>query len=206
MKRILTTFVCFVALIQFTMGQTAIDRIRTHYSELKSYVAEMATWDEEYPVPTFYHVKIQENYPGTGRHEEDVYIYHEIIEPEDEDVIFPPKRISFVTTKYNFAARVFYEEYLYDEKGNIEFIYGSNPYDLDDKAWEYRFYFNGGKLIKSIVKNRPYIDGGANMGEYEVAYEGSGISKSFEDIYKSYLAKSKRFKKLFEAVSDVQCY
>lgn len=206
MKRIFIMFAIMFSIASMSFGQQTIDKIRTHYNEMRSYVDQMATWDEEYPVPTFYHVKIQENYPGTGRHEEDVYIYHDIVEPVADDVIFPPKRISFVTSKYNFAARGFYEEYLYDEKGNIEFIYGFAEYDEEDKDWEYRFYFKDGKPIKCIVKNRGYVDGNADSKGFSVVYEGSSVSKKFENIYKGFLGKSKKFKTLFSAVADVQCY
>ena len=40
-------------------------------------------------------------------------------------LLFP----SFVglTAKYNFAAREYYEEYLYDDKGQVMFIYAYTP-------------------------------------------------------------------------------
>ncbi len=205
MKRIGIFLVLFVLTIQMSVAQSDIERIRTHYGEMKSYIEEMAKWDAEYPVPTYYKVQIQENYPGTGRHEEEVYIYHEF-EPADEDVIFPPKRISFVTSKYNFALRNFYEEFLYDENGEIEFIYVFLPYEIDDMDWELRFYFKDGKLIKSILKSRNVQGDRHEAGALKVVYDGVSVPKKYEDYYKAYFDKSKRYKQLFESISAVQHY
>lgn len=205
MKKSFLLFLTIFALFQVVDAQTTVEKIRKHYNEINSNVAEMATWTEEYPVPTFYHVEIQENYPGTGKHKEDVYIYHDEIHEESEDdapKIFPPKRIEFVTVKYNFAARNFYREYLYDEKGNVEFIYAFNEYDLDDLDWEYRFYFNDGKLIKAIVKQK---SSGSNE-EFKEVYNGTSIPKEHSEYYEGFLDKSKHYKKMFDIISDEQHY
>lgn len=205
MKKTFLLLITFFAVFIVADAQTVEEKIRKHYTDVKDRVAEMATWEEEYPVPTFYHVEIQENYPGTGRHKEDVYIYHDEIHDESEDdesVIFPPKRIEFVTVKYNFAARNYYQEYLYDEKGNVEFIYAFNEFDLDYLDWEYRFYFNGGKLIKAIVKQRQT---GSN-NEFKEVYNGTTIPKKHSEYYKGFLAKSKHYKEMFKIISDEQHY
>ena len=199
-KLILFIFAAIMA--TSAQAQTAVDAIRKHYDAMKSQIAEMGNYEGEYPVPTYYHVQIKENYPGTGPHFENIYIYHDEVESA-EDVIFPPKRIEFVTTSYNFAARQYYEEYLFDKKGNLEFLYARSVME-DDYDREYRLYLRGGKAVKAIVKERP-VSSDENAS-FKTVYEGASIPKQYNRSFQGYIGKSKRFKALFSAVADVQCY
>ena len=80
MKKTLSLFVCFMAMVQFATAQTAIENIRKHYNEVKQLTTTMADpykfpaeMDDDHPtVPCYYHLNIEENYPGTGMHHEDV--------------------------------------------------------------------------------------------------------------------------------------
>lgn len=199
-KLILFIFAAIMA--TSAQAQTAVDAIRKHYDAMKSQIAEMGNYEGEYPVPTYYNVQIKENYPGTGPHFENIYIYHDEVESA-EDVIFPPKRIEFVTTSYNFAARQYYEEYLFDKKGNLEFLYARSVME-DDYDREYRLYLRGGKAVKAIVKERP-VSSDENAS-FKTVYDGTTIPKQFNRSFQGYIGKSKRFKALFSAVADVQCY
>ena len=103
---------------------------------------------------------------GTGRHDELVTMYY-----FEEDIPgqewMSTRSLHFATVKYNFAAREFYEEYLYDEKGNLEFIYARNADVADFKGGDFRFYFQNGKLIKALLSVR-----NPETEKYEQVYSG----------------------------------
>lgn len=206
MKKALFLFVCLMAMVQFAAAQTAIENIRQHYNNVKQLTTTMADPykfpaemdDDHSTVPCYYHLNIEENYPGTGMHHENVYIYHDEMEAPDGEV-FPPKRISFVTVKYNFAARNFYEEYLYDKNGRPEFIYVIMPEDVEDLDTEYRFYFSSGKLIKAIVKTRSSAN-----DEFKEVHNAASVPAKYKQNYQYFLNKADQYKKLFQAVYAAQ--
>ena len=211
MKNIIV-LAAFALISQWCMAQDAIEQIRTHYKAVKARIDEMEKGSLDYPFPKYFEVKILENYPGTGPHEEDVHIYQVEEEGYDEDVIFPPCRIDFVTVGYNFAVRKYYEEYLYDKKGNIELIYAYDPWDADDMAWEYRFYFNNGKPIKTIVRQCPITDTYLNNDDFgkgtnfKEVYNGKTVPKKYKRIYQNYLNSATRYKNLHDSVYATQHY
>lgn len=211
MRKIIV-FAIFGMLAQLVVAQDAVEQIRTHYKAVKARIDEMEKGSLDYPFPKYFEVKIKENYPGTGPHEEDVHIYQVVEDGYGEDVIFPPCRIDFVTVGYNFAVRNYYEEYLYDKKGNIELIYAYNPWDEDDMAWEYRFYLNNGKPFKTIVKKCPISDTYINNDEFgkgtnfKEVYNGKGVPKEYKKVYQSYLNSASYYKKLHDAVYNTQHY
>lgn len=196
-----------MAWTQCMTAQTSIEQIRKHYSDVKECVNGMADpykfpedMDEDHQyVPQFYQVNIEENYPGTGMHHEKVFIYHADVEGSDEGEVFPPQRIEFATAKYNFAAREFYEEYLYDAKGQIEFVYAIMPEGSEFQDMEYRFYFKAGKLIKADIRTRA-----SEKDPFKEVFSGTKVSKDYEESYQVFLGKSAQFKKLFEAIYAVQ--
>ena len=207
MKRTVFILAAFMAVSQLVSAQTSIENIRKHYNDTKEWVDGMADpyvfpldASEEKPnVPNYYLVNIEENYPGTGMHHEKVYIYHVDIEGSSQEEIFPPQRIDFAKTNYNFAAREFYEEYLYDEKGRVEFIYAKQCVDDVFEDTEFRFYFNAGKLIKVIIKTR------ANDGEeYKETFNGTKVPERYKRQYNSLTNKAGLIKKMFDAVNVYQ--
>lgn len=206
MKKTLSLFVCFMAMVQFATAQTAIENIRKHYNEVKQLTTTMADpykfpaeMDDDHPtVPCYYHLNIEENYPGTGMHHEDVFIYHDEMEAPDGEV-FPPKRISFVTAKYNFAASNFYEEYLYDKNGRPEFIYAIMSSDNEFQDIEYRFYITAGKLIKAIVKTRSSAN-----ADFKEVHNAASVPAKYNSNYQQFLKKADQYKKLFQAAYAVQ--
>lgn len=188
-------------------AQTSIDNIRKHYNETKAWVDGMAD-PYEFPIemsedkpnaPAYYFVDIEENYPGTGMHHEKVYIYHVDVEGSEEGEVFPPQRLDFAKTNYNFAAREFYEEYLYDKKGRIEFIFASQCVDKVIQDTEFRFYFNAGKLIKVIVKTRDNEN-----DNYKEVYNGTKVPEKYKQEYESLVNKAGHIKKMFEGIYGYQ--
>ena len=200
MKRIVA-FVGMMVCVLTVSAQDAVSTIRKHYTETQQMVAQYAEWEKEgewtMPCPMYYEVNIKQNLPGTGYHKEWIRLYFYEKENEeweaDEPMLF--RNIHFVTAKYNYAAREFYDEYLFDEKGNLEFIFARNA-DIDDfKGGEYRFYFKDGKLIKDIVSVRnPATE------KYEQKYTGTKVPEEYESDYKDYLGKAEHYKDLFKTI------
>lgn len=200
MKRIVA-FVGMMVCVLTVSAQDAVSTIRKHYTETQQMVAQYAEWEKEgdwtMPCPMYYEVNIKQNLPGTGYHKEWIRLYFyekENYEGQpDEPMLF--RNIHFVTAKYNYAAREFYDEYLFDEKGNLEFIFARNA-DVDDfKGGEYRFYFQKGKLIKAIVSVR-----NLETEKYEQKYTGTKVPEEYESDYKDYLGKAEHYKDLFKTI------
>ena len=200
MKRIIA-FVGMMVCVLTVSAQDAVSTIRKHYTETQQMVAQYAEWEKEgdwtMPCPMYYEVNIKQNLPGTGYHKEWIRLYFyekENYEGQpDEPMLF--RNIHFVTAKYNYAVREFYDEYLFDEKGNLEFIFARNA-DVDDfKGGEYRFYFQKGKLIKAIVSVRnPATE------KYEQKYTGAKVPADYESDYNNYLGSAEHYKDLFKTI------
>ncbi len=172
--------------------------IRDHYTSAKEYVSaveKLESEGESYPVPMYFKVKCLQNYPGTGCHEENISMYYNEVENDD---IIPPIYLDFAVMKYNFAACEYYEEYLYDRQGRIQFFYYAGP-DVDGIDWEYRFYFNNGKLFDVLVKMREM-----DSDEYKTAYTGKTAPAKYNGIYQSKLNTSDHILKMFKAIDAVR--
>ncbi|MBP5409900.1 MAG: hypothetical protein J6Y46_07045 [Prevotella sp.] len=200
MKRIII-FIGMMACVLTVSAQDAVSAIRKHYTETQEMVKQYAEWEKEgewtMPCPMYYEVNIKQNLPGTGYHKEWIRLYFYEKENEeweaDEPMLF--RNIHFVTAKYNYAAREFYDEYLFDEKGNLEFIFARNA-DIDDfKGGEYRFYFKDGKLIKVIVSVR-----NLETEKYEQKYTGAKVPADYESDYNNYLGSAEHYKELFKTI------
>ena len=108
----------------------------------------------------------------------------------DEDLIYPPHVLTFATKKYNFAARPYYEEYLFDSEGNLQFVYGYNPMwapdeSAEDEQYEFRFYLNKGKLIKAVIKKRA-----DDKQPYKEVFSGTALKGSFSKEFSTYKANA----------------
>ena len=202
MKRIIV-FIGMLCCMQVAMAQDEISTIRKHYAEAQEMVAEYAAWEKEgewsMPCPMYYEVNIKQNLPGTGYHKERIRLYFFEKENEegnaDEPMLF--RSLHFVTWKYNYAAREFYEEYLYDEKGNIEFAYVRNA-DMDHfKGGEMRCYFQNSNLFKVLVSIR-----NEETEKYEQKYSGTMVPKEYARVYEGCQHEIDRFKHLFEEIDD----
>ena len=200
MERIIV-FIGMLCCMQVAMAQDEISTIRKHYAEAQEMVAEYAAWEKEgecsMPCPMYYEVNIKQNLPGTGYHKERIRLYFFEKENEegnaDEPMLF--RSLHFVTWKYNYAAREFYEEYLYDEKGNIEFAYVRNA-DMDHfKGGEMRCYFQNSNLFKVLVSIR-----NEETEKYEQKYSGTMVPKEYARVYEGCQHEIDRFKHLFEEI------
>ena len=187
----------------------AVEEIRQRYSDMKKMIELMGEgpdWqdravDADSPggwPPEYFHVKIVQNLPATGYHEENVKMFFEE-EEGAEDVIYPPLRLAFASSKYNFAAREFYEEFLYDKQGNLIFIFAQEP-DLDKGVIvKYRFYIKDSKVIWTIVKDCSFEDG----SETEV-YASSALIPEYRKSLDYYADYSNRIRTLFDAIDKAK--
>lgn len=202
MRQTIQTILLMLALCtlaQSTQAQDVKKAIRKHYAEAKAYVDQVAKFEAEdytYPVPQYFSAHVKQNLPATGLHQEEVLMYYQERRDSDEQ-IYPSLYLDFAVKKYNFAAREYYEEYLYDEQGRIQFIYATQP-DMDfENDYEFRFYFSNGQLSEMIVKRRP-----EGRGEYTTYYTGKTVPDEFQRSYASYYDTSKNVMRIFNAIDE----
>ena len=187
-----------LAFCSTTQAQDVKSAIRQHYAEAKAYIEQIKQLEAEgdtYPVPQVFSVKIEQNLPGTGYHEEAIKMYYRE-EQDSAEQIYADLFLDFATKQYNFAARKYYEEYLYDQQGRIEFIYATLPDLNEGKDYELRFYFSKGELIETIVKSRPMGD-----STFETVYQGKTVPKGYSDSYESRLSAAKGIMELFKTIN-----
>lgn len=198
MKKNLFAVLLLTVCWQTAMAQNTIESIRERYQSMKEYVTTH-TGSNLYDgadFGEFYHLHGRQWLPATGGHIEDTFLYYDEME-SDENVIYAPHYVKFVTTKYNYAAREFYEEYLYDTDGNVAFIYAYDPMrsfegDDGDKQYEFRFYLNKGKILKAVVKCKEG-DGTA----YQEVWNAKTLKPLYTGVFDQYTAKARQMRELF---------
>ena len=201
MKYLTQTILLMVALCALTQTAQALDvkkAIRAHYSEAKAYVDQVAKLEAEgfsYPVPQYFSAHVKQNLPATGFHQEEVLMYYQEQRDSDEQ-IYPSLYLDFAIKKYNFAVREYYEEYLYDKQGRIQFIYATSPVLDFENDYEFRFYFSNGQLSEMLVKRRPQ-----GSGEYTTYYTGKTVPDEFGQAYEGYFDTSRNVMCIFNAIN-----
>ena len=210
MKKLIVIALMMVGGLQMAVAQNTIATIRKAYQDQKNEIAQMA---EDFPYdgmpPAYYNLSVVMNLPATGLHRENIRMYfgeQEQDEEEDHDP-YPPHYLSFLTTKYNFAAREFYEEYLYDEKGQLMFIYAQTP-DIDmSRMHELRLYFDGKKLLRLNVKAsdelESYDDTAVKKAGFKDVYTGTTIPEAYQEFYDMYKQKATRYLEMFKSIDNV---
>lgn len=202
MKQILQTILLLLALCAFSQTAQAQDvkkAIRLHYAEAKAYVDQVKKMEAEgfsYPVPQYFSAHVKQNLPATGFHQEELLMYYK--EQRDSDSqIYPSLYLDYAVKKYNFAAREYYEEYLYDQQGRIQFIYATAPILDYENDYEFRLYFSDGQLVELLVKRRPQ-----GKGEYTTVYTGKTVPEEYQSSYNGYLSTSQNVMLTFTAIND----
>ena len=188
-------FLCCLS-FQMTSAQDLKEAIRDHYSAVKESIANLSQIEaegEKYPVNECYKVKVKQNLPGTGLHEEDVTLYYGEVEGRDE--VYPAHWLEYVSVSYNFADRKYYQEFLFDNKGHITFIYALNPEVEDGKEHEFRLYFDKGKLFDALVKSRKV--GGKDFSK---EYSGKTLPLKYHTLYQQLADEITKYGRLFEAI------
>lgn len=211
-RRISITLCLLVCIIQCGWAQSTVESIRKRYADIKEMIAEKTGEEENFnDGATFtqcYKVEASHWLPATGGHKENITFYFGERENE-EDQIYDSHYLTFVTTKYNYSVREYYEEYLYDEDGKIAFIYAFAPYEYvedtgsaDDVPLqiEFRFYFNKGKLLHAIIKKRPVEDNSTTP--FKVDYEGKKLNGYYDQAYQRYVYSAEKYGKLFNTLDE----
>ena len=127
-----------------------VQQIREKYSAVK---AEIAAGNVEGAVKNSSTLTMEHMVPGTGPQ---TVRYEFFFSPYDynQDGYLVDHRLELVQTSYNIAARKMYEEYLYDDDGNLIFIYGRRP-DEENGGWiDTRLYFSGHRIINAQVAGK----------------------------------------------------
>ena len=183
--------------------------IGNEYREVKAWIALM---DERFPAegipPEWYELTVRENLPGTGPHREVTRMYWGELPTEDEGEIYPPHFLRLATEEYNFAAREFYEEYLYDEDGNVLFIYALTPDVSSDMVpvYELRMWFDGKRLLRFTAqraKGLDYIDlETLRKASFLEEFSGESIPEKFRSETDRLLDHSQELLKLFKIIDN----
>lgn len=210
MKKLIVIALMMVGGLQVVCAQNTIQSIREAYQAQKKVIADMCeTYPYEGMPPALYHLKVLMNLPATGLHEENIRMYFGEQEQDDEENYnpYPPHFLSFLTTKYNYAARQFYEEYLYDNQGQLMFIYAQTP-DIDMGCMhELRLYFDGQKLLRLNVKKseelESFDDTATKKAGFKDVYTGTTIPEAYQEFCDIYIAKAKQFLGMFKSIDNV---
>ncbi len=205
MKKAITMFL-FLGLVQTALAQNTIASIRKAYQDQKEVIAQMSdNFPSEGIPPEYYHLHVVQNLPGTGGHHENVRFYYGEVETEEGE-IYPPHYLSFVSSKYNFAAREFYEEYLYDNKGRVQFIYARTPDVEFTKMHEFRLYFDGDRLLRLQVKVaddlNSFEDKTVSTASFKEVYIGTAIPEPYTEFCSQYKSRARRFLEMFKTIDN----
>lgn len=195
------SFLLLMMLLSLHTGwaQNTVESIRQRYAEVKEY-ARTHTGSDKYDGADFgayYHLEARQWLPGTGGHIEHTYLYYDEVDSDDEDVIYKPHWLKFVTKRFNYAAREYYQEFLYDKDGKVAFIYAYDPMtqlDGDEHfaQYEFRFYFSRGRLINAIVKRKANDE-----KEFQQVFAGSTLPTVYQQDFDQLLKASRTIRQLF---------
>lgn len=210
MRKTIFMSLLLVGCLQVALAQNTIESIRKAYQGKQAEIAEMS---EDFPYegypPCYYQLSVVMNLPATGLHRENIRMYFGEMAQDDEDNYnpYPPHYLSFLTTKYNYAAREFYEEYLYDEKGQLMFIYAQTP-DIDmSRMHELRLYFDGQKLLRLNVKAtdelESYDDTAVKKAGFKDVYTGTTIPEAYKESCDMYRTKASQYLGMFKSIDHV---
>ena len=190
-------------------AQNSIESIRKEYQGVQQWINQMS---ENFPsdgIPSeYYDLRVEQNLPGTGPHHESIRMYYGELEPEEEGDPYPPHYLRFARVKYNYAAREYYEEYLFDDKGNLMFVYAITPDVIDDMVpYELRMWFDGKRLLRFNAKkfdgSLTYIDiATLKKGTFKDEYTGKTIPEKFDSETDRCKQGAQRYLTLFKSIDN----
>lgn len=181
-------FVAFAANAQTTQQKNRVAEIRKTYQEALRY-SEESQMEPEMDNSTV--ITIKRMFGGSGMQNKKMEFFYT---PADERTDGTGWTLYFVRTSYNYAARKFYDEYLFDKKtGNLIFCFRQcDSYDSEKPAKEeYRSYFyKDGKHCQTIAQLK-YNDGKTavptsmkNIGpNHEKVKEAISAGKEVKDMF-----------------------
>ena len=190
-------------------AQNTVESIRKEYQDVQKWMAEMENFDSE-TYPAYYDLHVKQNLPGTGLHEENIRLYFTEEEPdyENEEVFtMPTNHLRFVKAKYNFAASEFYEEYLYDDKGQVMFIFAiTSNVDFSEPPYALRMWFDGKRLLQFTAKLlEGYPDEEIDnllKAKSKMVYSGSTIPEKYQGETDRCMQQAAQHLELFKGIDD----
>ena len=205
MKRKVAFTLLFCVVWALTVNaQNTIESIRKEYQEVHEWIASMEPNEDgghDWP-PEYFDVHVVQNLPATGPHDEKIRMFYGEEETE-EDLVYPPHYLRFATAKYNFAAREFYEEYLYDNNGQVMFIYAITP-DVDDDLtpYELRIWFDGERLLRFTAKKAEGEYENLRKATYKETYSGKTIPELYQREAGRCQQRARRFIIMFDGIDE----
>ena len=194
------------------MAQNTVESIRKEYQSVHEMMSMMS---DDFPAdgipPEYYDLHVVQNLPGTGPHHEKIRMYYGEVESTSEGEEYnpyPPHFLRFVTAKYNFAAREFYEEYLFDDKGQVMFIYAITSDATEEiLPYELRLYFDGERLLRFTAKRYDgepgYLDiASLKKSVFKEEYSGTAIPEKYGNETSRLKQRAQRFLTMFKGIDD----
>lgn len=209
-KKVVFTLLLCIAGYLSVSAQNTVESIRKEYQNVHEWMAQMGdNFPSDGIPPVYFDLRVVQNLPATGPHQENIRMYYGELESEEEGDPYPPHYLRFVTAKYNFAAREFYEEYLYDDKGQVMFIYAITP-DVtsgDIIPYELRMWFDGKQLLRFNAKK--YNDSMTDFnistlkkGSFKDEYTGKTIPELYQNEAERCQLRAQRFLTMFKGIDD----
>ena len=207
--KVLLTFLLAASALTID-AQNTIESIRKEYQAVHE-MMDLMTPDEDgnYAMPPeYFDLHVVQNLPATGPHHENIRMYYGELPPKYEGDPYPPHFLRFATAKYNFAAREFYEEYLYDNKGRVMFIYAITPDVVHDGKmvpYELRMWFDGKRLLRftaNRAENLENFDNNLSNLTFREEYAGKTIPEKFKDETDRCKLRANRFLVMFKGIDD----
>ena len=209
-KKVVFTLLLCIAGYLSVSAQNTVESIRKEYQNVHEWMAQMSdNFPSDGIPPVYFDLRVEQNLPATGPHQENIRMYYGELESEEEGDPYPPHYLRFVTAKYNFAAREFYEEYLYDDKGQVMFIYAITP-DVtsgDIIPYELRMWFDGKQLLRFNAKkyNGSMTDFNISTlkkGSFKDEYTGKTIPELYQNEAERCQLRAQRFLTMFKGIDD----
>ena len=154
MKNLLLTIVLLLSAMAVQAQTTPkakaeVAEIRKQYSEAKKEMEGLDKMEREGFPPNKTVFSSNFNESGTGPTKEVITYYHRVAYDEEAEMSF--HRPFFITRKFNVAAREFYQEFLFDNKGSLKFFFEKNP------DGETRYYYCSDDVY-DIIKGSMSMD------------------------------------------------
>ena len=209
--KLLLTLLLAVASVLTIDAQNTIESIRKEYQAVHEMIELMKPVEDGIsPMPPeYFDLDVVQNLPATGGHHEKIRMYYGYLPAKEEGDPYPPHYLQFTTAKYNFAAREFYEEYLYDNKGQVMFIYAITPDVVHDGKmvpYELRMWFDGKRLLRLTVKK---AEGVINPDiatlkktPFIEEYSGKTIPEKYKNEADRCKERANRFLVMFKGIDD----
>lgn len=173
-----------------SVGQNTESSIRELYNNMLTRVKDMRAG--EYPA-SLVDLTLKRNLSGSGPQAVKQTIC--FVDDYDYETSTQTLQTQFVTLSYNYAARQYYEEYLYDEDENLVFAYCRHSKDDMSGMFEVRIYLDKNEVFTLLVKEKK-----EGEKQYTQTYKGSKITPEYTDIVNSLKATGKENTELLKNI------